>query len=59
MKRMFDITLAFTGLLFLSPILLIVAVLIFFQDLNSPFYIASRTGDLENHFYDKVSLDGG
>ena len=51
MKRMFDITLAFTGLLFLSPILLIVAVLIFFQDLNSPFYIASRTGRFGKPFF--------
>ena len=48
---MFDITLAFTGLLFLSPILLIVAVLIFFQDLNSPFYIASRTGRFGKPFF--------
>ena len=51
MKRMFDITLAFIGLLFLSPILLIVAGLIFFQDFNSPFYIALRTGRFGKPFF--------
>ena len=51
MKRVFDLTLSLSGLVFLSPILLIVAVLIFFQDLNSPFYIASRIGRFGKPFF--------
>ena len=41
-KRFFDFSAAFCGLLLLSPFLLISIFLIWFQDFNSPFYIAPR-----------------
>ena len=44
MKRAFDIVASGLGLVLLSPLLLILAVLIWLQDYRSPFYIASRTG---------------
>ena len=44
MKRLFDFFLSFFGLIILSPILLIFFILIFLQDFNYPFYIASRVG---------------
>ncbi|CAB1063916.1 hypothetical protein D1BOALGB6SA_8701 [Olavius sp. associated proteobacterium Delta 1] len=50
MKRILDITAALTGLLLLSPILLIVMVLIWRQDFHSPFYIAPRVGKTEKIF---------
>jgi lipopolysaccharide/colanic/teichoic acid biosynthesis glycosyltransferase len=50
MKRLLDITVALSGLLLLSPILLIVMVLIWRQDHHSPFYIAPRVGKNEKAF---------
>lgn len=44
MKRIFDFFLSFFGLIILSPILFIFFILIFLQDFNYPFYIASRVG---------------
>ena len=44
MKRLFDFFLSFFGLIILSPILFIFFILIFLQDFNYPFYIASRVG---------------
>ena len=42
MKRVFDIVVSFTGLMALSPILLVFIFLIWIQDFKSPFYIAPR-----------------
>ncbi len=42
MKRTFDIIVSLTGLLILSPILLMFILLIWLQDFHSPFYIAPR-----------------
>ncbi len=50
MKRLFDLSSAFLGLVILSPILVPVALLIWFQDFHSPLYIASRTGRGERPF---------
>jgi lipopolysaccharide/colanic/teichoic acid biosynthesis glycosyltransferase len=44
MKRVFDCVTAGLGLVILSPLLLVLAFLIWLQDYHSPFYIASRTG---------------
>ncbi len=44
MKRIFDITISFFGLLFASPLLLPVIFLVWKQDGYSPFYIADRVG---------------
>ena len=44
MKRIFDFTASFLGLLLLSPVLLIFMFLIWKQDHHSPFYIAPRVG---------------
>jgi len=49
-KRIFDISVSFIGLLALSPILLPVIFLVWKQDKNSPFYIASRVGKGEKLF---------
>lgn len=50
MKRFLDITAALSGLLLLSPILLIVMLLIWRQDYHSPFYVAPRVGKNEKIF---------
>lgn len=42
MKRLFDFTVAFLGLLLMSPLLLVFMLLIWLQDFHSPFYIAPR-----------------
>lgn len=42
LKRIFDFCFALVGLLALSPILAVVMLAIWLQDLHSPFYIASR-----------------
>lgn len=42
MKRLFDFTLALTGLVLLSPLLLVFMLLIWLQDFHSPLYIAPR-----------------
>ena len=44
MKRLFDIFVSSLGLIVASPILMVVIFIIWIQDFNSPFYIASRVG---------------
>lgn len=44
MKRIFDLAVASIGLLVTSPLLLVVMVLIWSHDRQSPFYIAPRVG---------------
>ena len=44
MKRIFDITISLTGLILISPVLIIFMLLIYFQDKSSPLYIAPRVG---------------
>ena len=44
MKRLLDIVLSLSGLLVLSPILIIFIYLIYRQDRESPFYMAPRVG---------------
>jgi len=43
-KRIFDISFSFFGLLFFSPLILLALFLVWLQDFNSPFYIAPRVG---------------
>ncbi len=50
MKRIFDFTLAFIGLILSSPILLPVIFLVWIQDWHSPFYLAPRVGKDEKPF---------
>ena len=49
-KRLFDIFISFFGLLFFSPILIIVIFLIWIEDKKSPFYITHRLGKGEKQF---------
>ncbi len=44
MKRLFDIVFSIIGLLISFPVILIVMLLIWIEDLHSPFYIANRIG---------------
>ena len=44
MKRVLDFTVALTGLVVLSPLLVVVAIAVSLQDLHSPFYVAPRVG---------------
>lgn len=44
MKRLVDVILSSTGLILLSPLILLTSVLIFLYDFHSPFYIAPRVG---------------
>ncbi len=44
MKRLFDILISIVIITLISPILLLVGVLIFLTDFQSPFYIAERVG---------------
>lgn len=44
MKRVFDLTVAITGLLVTGPLLLVVMFLVWRQDWKSPLYIAPRVG---------------
>ena len=44
MKRLFDICLAFVGLVCASPVLLTLMFLVWWEDRHSPFYIAPRVG---------------
>ena len=44
MKRIVDIIFSFMSLVLLSPILIPVIILVWFQDFHSPFYIAPRVG---------------
>lgn len=50
MKRFFDVATAGLALLVLSPLLLVLALLIWLQDYHSPFYIAARTGKDEKPY---------
>lgn len=43
-KRVFDFTVSFLGLLFLSPVLAVILFLVWWHDKHSPFYIAPRVG---------------
>lgn len=43
-KRLFDITISFFGLLVTTPILLLAMLLVWKEDKKSPFYIAPRSG---------------
>ena len=43
-KRLTDIIISFLLLILFSPIFLILIIIIFFTDFNSPFYISSRVG---------------
>jgi lipopolysaccharide/colanic/teichoic acid biosynthesis glycosyltransferase len=43
-KRLFDIVLAATGLVAMSPLLIVVALAIYVGDFANPFYIAGRVG---------------
>ena len=49
-KRLFDIFISFFGLLFFSPILIIIIFLIWIEDKKSPFYITQRLGKGEKQF---------
>lgn len=44
MKRLIDIIISLFGLIVFSPIIVPFIIIIFFQDFNSPFYIAERVG---------------
>ena len=44
MKRLIDLLAAFSGLIVISPLLLVVIIKVWMQDYKSPFYIASRVG---------------
>ncbi len=50
MKRLFDIVFSLFGLIFLSPILIPVILLVWLQDFHSPFYMAPRVGKDEKLF---------
>ena len=44
MKRLIDVLVALTALILFSPLLLVIALLIFLYDFKSPFYVAPRVG---------------
>jgi lipopolysaccharide/colanic/teichoic acid biosynthesis glycosyltransferase len=50
MKRVMDIVISASGLILISPILLLSMLLIWLQDFHSPFYIAPRVGKNERIF---------
>lgn len=49
-KRFFDISFSFFGLIISLPVFIPVAIAVFFQDFHSPFYIAHRTGRFGRKF---------
>jgi len=49
-KRIFDFVTALVGLIFLSPILTLIILAIWLQDIKSPFYISERVGKNEKTF---------
>lgn len=51
LKRLVDIVLALTGLLVFSPLLIVVAFLVWKHDKHSPFYIPPRVGKDEKIYY--------
>jgi lipopolysaccharide/colanic/teichoic acid biosynthesis glycosyltransferase len=50
LKRIFDFFISFFLLLIFSPLFIILIVLIFLQDLKSPFYISTRVGISKKKF---------
>jgi lipopolysaccharide/colanic/teichoic acid biosynthesis glycosyltransferase len=67
-KRLLDIVISMIGLIFLSPILLFVSILVWSNDKKTPFYIPPRVGKKGTIFYmiklrsmvvnaDKVGID--
>lgn len=44
MKRIVDFTFSLIGIIVFSPIIIILSILIWFQDFHNPFYIANRVG---------------
>ena len=50
MKRIFDFLLSLVGLVVASPVLLVVATLVWLQDRHTPLYIAPRVGQGEREF---------
>lgn len=50
MKRLLDLVVSLVGLLTFSPLLMVVIFLVWMQDKNSPFYIATRVGKNEKNF---------
>lgn len=50
MKRVFDIVVSLTGLILLSPFLLVAMLLVWLQDYASPFYIAPRAMGRDRSF---------
>lgn len=50
MKRIFDLILSFSGILLILPIIIIASLVIYFQDKNSPLYIANRVGKNNRDF---------
>ncbi|CAB5505265.1 FIG071646: Sugar transferase [Bathymodiolus thermophilus thioautotrophic gill symbiont] len=55
MKRLLDIVLSFTGLVLLSPILVVFIYLVYQQDKKSPFYMAPRMGR-DNAIFKMIKL---
>ena len=49
-KRIFDFVTALVGLIFLSPVLTLIILVIWLQDFKSPFYISERVGKNEKTF---------
>jgi lipopolysaccharide/colanic/teichoic acid biosynthesis glycosyltransferase len=49
-KRLLDICFALSVLVILSPLLILVAVLIYLQDFHTPFYVATRVGRQQRTF---------
>ena len=54
-KRALDVLASFTGLIIVSPILLVAMLLIWLQDFHSPLYVAPRVGKDHRNF-NKVKL---
>lgn len=50
LKRLMDIVLSTVGLLVFSPLLIIVALLVYVQDFHNPLYIAIRVGKFKKPF---------
>jgi len=50
LKRIFDISLSFFGLIILSPLIIFFCLIIWLQDFKNPFYVAERVGRDEKKF---------
>ena len=50
MKRFTDLIISLFGLIFLSPIILPVLLIVWLQDFHNPFYVAPRVGKNEKIF---------